>query len=76
MAKELSAREWALRKLPLPYSLASRLRDAGVAPDVVCEYNAVEELKCEDNSLTDSTQMRSTCQPAERPYGARGDETP
>ena len=32
-----------LRKLPLPYSLALRLRDAGVAPEVVCEYVAVEK---------------------------------
>lgn len=39
---ELSPRECALRKLPLPYSLALRLRDAGVAPDVVSEYVGVE----------------------------------
>jgi hypothetical protein len=44
---ELSARERALRKLPLPYSLALRLRDAGVAPDVVCEYLDVEEASLE-----------------------------
>ena len=43
MAHELSARERALRKLPLPYSLALRLRDAGIAPEVVCEYLDVEE---------------------------------
>ena len=36
-------RESALRKLPLPYSLALRLRDAGVDPDVICEYVGVEE---------------------------------
>jgi hypothetical protein len=40
---DLSARECALRKLPLPYSLALRLRDAGVAPDVVSEYVGVDE---------------------------------
>jgi hypothetical protein len=40
---ESSAREQALRKLPLPYSLALRLRDAGTAPDVVCEYVGVEQ---------------------------------
>jgi hypothetical protein len=39
---ESSAREQALRKLPLPYSLALRLRDAGTAPDVVSEYVGVE----------------------------------
>jgi hypothetical protein len=32
-----------LDRLPLPYSLALRLRDAGVAPEVVCEYVDVEE---------------------------------
>ena len=47
MSKELSAREQALRKLPLPYSLALRLRDAGVAPDVVCEYLNVDEASLE-----------------------------
>ncbi|MCV7258198.1 hypothetical protein [Mycobacterium shimoidei] len=31
-------RERALRALPLPYSLALRLRDAGVTPDAICEY--------------------------------------
>lgn len=43
MSDELSPREQALRKLPLPYSLALRLRDAGVAPEVVCEYLDVEQ---------------------------------
>lgn len=37
------SRERALRELPLTYSLALRLRDAGVAPDMVCEYVGVEE---------------------------------
>ena len=43
MTGELSARERALRKLPLPYSLALRLRDAGVAAELVGEYVGVEE---------------------------------
>ncbi len=43
VADELSSHEIALRKLPLPYSLALRLRDAGVAPDVVSEYVGVDE---------------------------------
>ena len=43
MADELSAREHALRDLPLAYSLALRLRDAGVIPEVICEYLDVEE---------------------------------
>ncbi len=42
MADDLTEREAALRKLPLPYSLALRLRGAGVAPEVVCEYGGVE----------------------------------
>ena len=44
MADELSEREQALRKLPLPYSLALRLRDAGVAAEVICEYVNVEQV--------------------------------
>ena len=43
MADELTSHESALRKLPLPYSLALRLREAGVAPEVVSEYVGVEE---------------------------------
>lgn len=31
-----------MRALPLPYSLALRLRDAGVAPDAICEYLDVD----------------------------------
>jgi hypothetical protein len=43
MADELSEREQALRRLPLPYSLALRLRDAGVAADVICQYVNIEQ---------------------------------
>ncbi len=43
MADELSEREQALRRLPLPYSLALRLRDAGVAADMICQYVNVEQ---------------------------------
>jgi hypothetical protein len=42
MLDELNEREQALRRLPLPYSLALRLRDAGVAPGVICLYVDVE----------------------------------
>jgi hypothetical protein len=38
-----TSREQALRRLPLSYSLALRLRDARVAPDVICEYVGVEQ---------------------------------
>jgi hypothetical protein len=43
VADELIQRERALRRLPLPYSLALRLRDAGVAADVICLYVDVEQ---------------------------------
>jgi hypothetical protein len=43
MADELRARERALRELPLTYSLALRLREAGVDSEVVCEYVGVEQ---------------------------------
>lgn len=43
MADDLSEREAALRRLPLPYSLAMRLREAGVARSVICEYVGVED---------------------------------
>jgi hypothetical protein len=43
MGDDLSTRERALRKLPVPYSLALRLRDAGAAPEVVCEYVGVDQ---------------------------------
>ena len=43
MANELTTREQALRAIPLPYSLALRLRDAGVATTVVSEYVDVDE---------------------------------
>jgi hypothetical protein len=42
VADELSQRERALRRLPLPYSLALRLRDAGISADVICQYVNVE----------------------------------
>lgn len=44
MAAEVSEREQALRRLSLPYSLALRLRDAGIAADcdVICEYVNIE----------------------------------
>lgn len=43
MADEGDLHERALRQLPLPYSLALRLRDAGVERELVCEYLSVEE---------------------------------
>jgi hypothetical protein len=43
VANEITEREQALRRLPLPYSLALRLRDAGVAADVICQYVNTEQ---------------------------------
>jgi hypothetical protein len=43
MADERSEREQALRRLPLPYSLALRLRDVGVAAEVICQYVDIEQ---------------------------------
>lgn len=42
MSDDPAVREQVLRALPLPYSLALRLRDAGVAPEVICEYLDVD----------------------------------
>jgi hypothetical protein len=42
MTDELSQRERALRRLPLPYSLALRLRDARISADLICQYLNVE----------------------------------
>jgi DNA-directed RNA polymerase specialized sigma24 family protein len=43
MADELSERERALRQLPFPYSMALRLRDAGVSSQEICQYVNVDE---------------------------------
>jgi hypothetical protein len=43
VADELTAVEHALRKLPMPYSLALRLREAGVAAEVISEYLGVAQ---------------------------------
>jgi hypothetical protein len=42
VTKEHTEREQALRILPLPYSLALRLRDAGVEADVISQYVGVD----------------------------------
>jgi hypothetical protein len=48
MADELRPRERALRELPLTYSLALRLRDSGVAAEVICEYVGIEAATLEN----------------------------
>ncbi|MFC9839690.1 hypothetical protein ACFVKB_38795 [Rhodococcus sp. NPDC127530] len=42
MTTPLTPREQALRRLPQPYSLALRLRDAGVDDDQMCTYLDIE----------------------------------
>jgi len=42
MAHDVDAYEAALRRLPEAHSLALRLRSAGVADEVVCEYLHIE----------------------------------
>ncbi|HEY5843319.1 MAG TPA: hypothetical protein VIU87_18015 [Mycobacterium sp.] len=42
MDDSIDPREAALQLLPAPYSLALRLRDAGVSDEVICEYLEVE----------------------------------
>jgi hypothetical protein len=42
MVDELGERGQALRRPPLPHSLALRLRDAGIAADVICQCVNVE----------------------------------
>jgi hypothetical protein len=42
MEEPIDEREGGLRRLPAPYSLALRLRDAGVDDTVICGYVAVE----------------------------------
>jgi hypothetical protein len=40
--ERIDAYEAALRRMPQPYSLALRLKDAGVADTVVCDYLQIE----------------------------------
>ena len=68
MDDHLNPHESALRKLPLPYSLALRLRDAGVAPEVVSEYVGVDEAALEgvyriaEAKLDAAEQSRTPCE--------------
>ena len=67
MADELSSRESALRKLPLPYSLALPLRDAGVSSEGVSEYVGVDEAALDgvyriaEAKLCAAEQARTPC---------------
>jgi hypothetical protein len=69
VAEGINARERALRRLPLAYSLALRLRDAGVAREVVCEYVDAEETSLDGIYRVAEAKLRSAqelTQPDER----------
>jgi hypothetical protein len=69
VSDELTPHESALRKLPLPYSLALRLREAGVAPEVVSEYVGVDEAalagvyRIAEAKLSAAELLMTPCQP-------------
>ena len=66
MTDDLTARERALRKLPLPYSLALRLRDAGVAPEVIREYVDVDPASLAGLYRIAEAKLATAGQPASR----------
>jgi hypothetical protein len=59
VTEQHSDREQAMRKLPLPYSLALRLRDAGVASDVICEYLGIEDASLEGIYRVAAAKLRA-----------------
>lgn len=67
MADEVSAEERALRELPLPYSLALRLRNAGVADELICEYVNVEEKVLDGIYRIAEAKLRAAQQHLGRP---------
>ena len=75
MTDLFEAREQALRVLPLPYSLALRLRDAGVAPDVVCEYLSIDESAL-DGFYRIAEQKLAAALPVPRPDPVASDAEP
>jgi hypothetical protein len=75
VADELTSHESALRKLPLPYSLALRLREAGVAPEVVSEYVGVDEAALDGvyriaEAKLSAVEGRSPCSDEPNPRAA------
>jgi hypothetical protein len=71
MADQLDAREHALRTVPLPYSLALRLRDAGVAAEVISEYLDVEEAALDGVYQIAEAKLAAALDPAPSPPGDR-----
>ena len=71
MADEPTARELALRRLPLPYSLALRLRDAGVAAELICEYVDVEQASLPGFYRIAEAKLHAAQQHSTLPHRAR-----
>ncbi|WP_072951776.1 hypothetical protein [Rhodococcus koreensis] len=73
MTTPLTPREQALRRLPQPYSLALRLRDAGVAEDQMCTYLDIDVhalpplLEIADAKLTAALRTTPKPEPEEQP---------
>ncbi|QLY27528.1 hypothetical protein [Nocardia huaxiensis] len=69
MSDELSERECALRRLPLPYSLALRLRDSGVEPELICEYVGVDAASLESVYRMAELKLAAVCEPGSAANG-------
>ncbi|MDI9980036.1 hypothetical protein [Rhodococcus sp. IEGM 1307] len=73
MASSLTPREQALRRLPQPYSLALRLRDAGVADDQMCTYLDIDAhalpplLELADAKLTAALRITADNESKDQP---------
>jgi hypothetical protein len=69
MTDALTEREQALRTLPLTYSLALRLRDAGVAPEVICEYIHVDVASLQGFYRMAEAKLSAAHERTRRPNG-------
>jgi hypothetical protein len=69
MADELSRYERALRRLPLPYSLALRLREAGVAPELICQYVNVSQAALDGLYRVAEAKLVAAQDPTNDPSG-------
>lgn len=69
MTDALTEQEQALRTLPLTYSLALRLRDAGVAPEVICEYIHVDVASLQGFYRMAEAKLSAALGPTRSPNG-------
>ena len=60
--------EQALRRLPLAYSLALKLRDAGVAADVICQYVNVEQAALDGVYRIAEAKLTAALKKVDDPY--------